>query len=193
MGYEYDAWEDYCDEQERAREADLMSIFEFDISNLKVNESALQDAIVSRLSANLSYKWNEELDRAVKHAVEKRVEVVSEEALREAVMKILEEGWTKTNTYGDSTGTKVTLSQWVREYVMGSVGRYSSNEVKKYAPMGGEMKKLHYLIGKLVEAEVKDLLKEVVPEIKKQIKEAFESNLTARFASIAQDIIRFKI
>lgn len=75
----------------------------------------VEDAVARLAYENLEEEARVTLRAAVEKAVDAAVVRITETAVQNAVAKVLEEGWTPTNQWGEPRGERVTLRQRIEK------------------------------------------------------------------------------
>lgn len=86
------------------------------------SEVALIEAVVSRLEESIVEKAREmaiaRIDERIDEMIEELGAELGKKAVAEQLKKSLEEGWQRTNTYGESVGARISLKDRVSELLV---------------------------------------------------------------------------
>lgn len=89
-------------------------------------EGNVVQAVTAALEAHFEDKVRELASKKLEAAIDKVCREMSRDAVAVAIKKALDEGWTRTNEYGEGRGPKITLKDRISE-ILTERDKYSSN------------------------------------------------------------------
>jgi uncharacterized protein (DUF2267 family) len=90
-------------------------------------EQAIQNNYSLRKKADAAV--TEAVETVVREAIESKMDALMDEQLRPEVARILAEGWSKTNSYGEPVGQRLTLRDRIATYLNGDGYRKPLDEI----------------------------------------------------------------
>lgn len=134
-------------------------------------------------------KTFDKLEYEIAKAVEKAVESVTEEAIKDrltaAVEKAIEEGWQKTNHYGERTGPTVTLKERISAF-LDSRQRWDSDYNTR------ETSLVDYVLQKMITKKLETEFTEIFKMAKETFKKAVDANLQDKVRSALTQALGIK-
>ena len=143
--------------------------------------SQVQGWIDERIGALVTKGLEDKVTDAVESRATALVEELTRERIRKDIDAVLDEGWSKTDQWGNANGPKATLRDRIRGMLDTRASSYSNEGtfLEKWCKDA-----VTYQLGKVLEAELVDA--------RKRLKTAFDEVLQAKFSNTIRDALGLK-
>lgn len=128
-------------------------------------------------SEGLEPKIEAAILKLVNEKVGERIEAIADRLVEPRIEAILNEGWQPTDTYGNPSGDKKSLSTMVREHLVTGNTPYNGNRTRIMDAANDEMRKA---VADVVKAHAKTLRDTMTKDVAEELRKSIVANLTRR-------------
>jgi hypothetical protein len=144
-----------------------------------------QDSIERRIAELLREQARERLDELLTAEIERAVHVavrtLTETLIAKEVQRVLEEGWTKTDEWGEPK-KKLTTRERINAYFSENVGGYNQ-----------KITRLEKLTAELLDKQMRGDLGEVLKEAKAKFRAAIDGAMKVRLQTVLADALGLQV
>lgn len=149
------------------------------LSNYKTEE--VENQVVNRITEWSRGKVEEKVVAAISAEVGRQMKDITEQLLRDKTAEILEQGWVKTDSYGNPTGERVSLESYVAsELFKERKPTYHNSDTRSFAD-----KALHRVLSQVLTDELNTEKQAML----KDLRDGMAKIIEASKASMNKDVL----